>query len=342
MRVFTMAGPGSQRGLEYGQEDAAEIAATAAALKVHLAAAGHPAGPLGRRLATSGLARAAAELTPDLWSEVNAIALASRVPLEDVLLLTFLDEVWAMTDALGCSTLARVVPGTPGTPPTPRTTEIGQTMDLPAWATGRMVVLRVGPVAGPTALVMAYPGSIGLCGANEDGLGVAVNALRRAPWDEDGLGVAFVVRHLLTLSTLADAAAFLTGVPHAAGQAYTIAAPDGIATFEADGSGVRRVSEPGCAALAHTNHSLDSANGANVTPSASSLARLDLLRGALDRHEPFSSALSGDLILDGHRWDDPHVTLGAFRAVGSEASARFIDASDIRAGRHDWSRLTYV
>ena len=92
MRVFTMAGPGTQRGLEYGQEDASSIAETAAALKAHLAADGHPAGPLGRRLATSGLARTAAELTPDLWSEVTALALGSHVPLEDCRLLTM--GVW--------------------------------------------------------------------------------------------------------------------------------------------------------------------------------------------------------------------------------------------------------
>jgi isopenicillin-N N-acyltransferase like protein len=353
MRVFTIAGPGSQRGLEYGQEDAAAIAETAAAFKAQLAAAGHPPGPLGRRLTTCGLARTAAEVTPDLWAEVTSLAISSRVPLEDVLLLTFLDEVWALTGATppighsGCSVVARLVAGTAGTPPTPGTTEIGQTMDLPAWSMGRMVVLRVGAVDAPTALVMSYPGSIGLCGANEAGLGVAVNALTHVPWSDDGLGVAFVVRHLLTMSTLADAAAFLSSVPHASGQAYTIAAPDGIGTFEADASRVRRVTEPGCATVAHTNHSLDNHSldaepSTDPAPTTSSLERLAVLRAAVEHREPLSSALTGDLILDGRRWGDPHVTMGAFRARGSEASARFIDATDIRAGRHDWSRITYV
>jgi isopenicillin-N N-acyltransferase like protein len=348
MRVFTIAGAGSQRGLEYGQEDAAAIAETAAALKEHLAAAGHSAGPLGRRLTTCGLARTAAEVTPDLWAEVTSLAIGSRVPLEDVLLLTFLDEVWALTGSTppvgesGCSVLARLVVGTAGTPPTSGTTEIGQTMDLPAWAAGRMVVLRVGAVDAPTALVMTYPGSIGLCGANEAGLGVAVNALTHVPWADDGLGVAFIVRHLLTVSTLADATAFLTSVPHASGQAYTIAAPDGMATFEADASGVRRITEPGCPDVAHTNHSLDGEHSMGHSPSTSSLERLAVLRAALARHEPLSSALTGDLVLDGERWGDRHLTMGAFHARGSEASARFIDATDIRAGRHDWSRVTYV
>lgn len=340
MRVTTIAGTGMHRGLDLGRAHASEIAGTATALKTHLAASGHPPGPLGRRLATSGLVRTAEEHVPDLWAEVTAMAAGARVPLEDVLLLTFLDEVWGLTREAGCSVLARVVPGRPGEPPTPPTTEIGQTMDLPVWTVGRAEVLRVGTDRAPTALVLAYPGSIGLCGSNEAGLGVAVNALTRRPVSEDGLGVAFITRHLLTLTTLAQAEGFLRTVPHAAGQAYTVAAVDGIATFEADADGVERVTPAGVPAVAHTNHAL-APDRSEERVTESSRERLDVLMSCLERHTPLADALTGDVVVDGVKWRDTHLTFGAFRAVGSESHARFIDGVDIRAGRREWARFSY-
>lgn len=342
MRVTTIAGAGLHRGLDYGREHAKDIAETATALKTHLATTGHPPSALGQRLATSPLVTVAADLTPDLWAEVTAIAGGSRVSLDDILLLTFLDEVWAMTRTQGCSVAARTVPGHPGEPPLPPTTEIGQTMDLPTWTRGRADALRIGTEHAPNALVLSYPGSIGLCGANEAGLGVAVNALVRAPAQEEGLGVAFVTRHLLTLTTLAEAEAFLTSVPHAAGQAYTIAAPDGLATFEADAAGVRRVTQPGVAAIAHTNHPLaDAPDETRRAPSESSAARLDLLTRGLEDHLPFADLLTGDVMVDGAKWGDQHLTFGAFRALGSEHVVRFIDGEDVRHGRREWSRFSF-
>jgi hypothetical protein len=340
VRVTTLAGAGLQRGLEQGRNHGGAIADTVTALKTHLAAAGHPPGPLGDRLATSALTTVAADLTPDLWAEVTAIASGSRIPLADVLLLVFLDEVWGMTRAPGCSVVARIVPGRPGSPPSPPSSEIGQTMDLPAWAQGRSVALRVGAAPAPTALVLAYPGSMGLCGANEAGLGVAVNALTRAPAQVEGLGVAFVTRHLLTLTTLAAAEDFLTSVPHAAGQAYTVAAADGMATFEADAAGVRRVTQPGVTAIAHTNHPLTGDAGGRG-PSRSSAERLTTLTHGLDGHEPFAELLTGDVTVDGTKWGDPFLTFGAFRAIASEPVVRFIDGVGLRAGRREWSRFPY-
>lgn len=337
MRVTTLAGAGLQRGLEQGRDHSEAIADTVTALKTHLAAAGHSPGPLGDRLDRSALTTVAADLTPDLWAEVTAIASSSRIPLADILLLVFLDEVWGMTRAPGCSVVARTLPGQHGSPPS---SEIGQTMDLPAWAQGRSVALRVGSDHAPTALVLAYPGSIGLCGANEAGLGVAVNALTRAPAQVEGLGVAFVTRHLLTLTTLAAAEDFLTSVPHAAGQAYTVAAVDGMATFEADAAGVRRVTQPGVATIAHTNHPLTGDAGGRG-PSRSSAERLSALTEGLDQHVPLADLLTGEVTVDGTKWGDPFLTFGAFRATGSEPVVRFIDGVELRAGRREWSRFAY-
>ncbi len=339
MLLTTLAGPGLHRGREFGQRHGKGIADAATALKTELARSGHSPTAIGRRLGTSALTRAAADLTPDLWAELTAMATASRVDLADVLMLTFLDEVWAMTRSSGCSAVARTIDPRPGTP---ATTEIGQTMDLPAWTTGRFLVLRVAPEDAPVALVMAYPGMIGLCGANASGLGVAVTALPRASANEEGLGVAFVVRHLLTLSTLTAAQDFLMTTPHAVAQAYTIAAPDGIATFEADPTRVSRVSDPGSPATIHSNHAL-SADGstADREPSESSRERYDILLRGLERHEALAELLTGEILVDGERWDDPHLTFGAFRAIGSEPVVRFIDGAELRAGKREWSRFSF-
>lgn len=362
MRIHTAPGSPAQRGRDHGHDLAPEIGAAIAALKEHLAASGHPPAALADRMMDSGLPRTAAQTTPDLWAEVTGIAEGSRIDLADVLLLTFLDEVWAMTSprrptsaSAGCSVLARALSegGKPGTGTSAdRTirTEVGQTMDLPAWADGRMIVLRVienadatpspraPDVVAPTALVMAYPGNIGLCGANDAGLGVAVNALTHAPWSDSGLGVAFITRTLLTLRTLAAAEAFLVSIPHAAGQAYTIAAPDGIATFEADADGVRRVTPPDTTVAAHTNHRLGEP-GARA--SESSRSRLDALQACIDRDDSLAEALSGDVVVDGTRWRDPHLTFGAFRAVGDEPAAHFADGPSLRTGHAVWSRVNY-
>jgi hypothetical protein len=356
VRIVTIAGSGTHRGLDRGRDEAGATAAAATALKTHLAATGRSPAALADRLATGPLPRVAADLVPDLWSEVTALASASRVSLSDVLLLCFLDEGWALArrgPALpppGCSVLARVLPGRPGrtdiggldddaVPPQPPTTEIAQTMDLPAWASGRAEVLRVGPDHGPTALVLAYPGTVGLCGSNEAGLAVAVNALTDAPFSPEGLGVAFITRQLLTLTTLAEAEAFLTAVPHAAGQAYTVAATDGLATFEADATGVRRVTAPGATRLAHTNHSLGGAAVAEPPPAESSAARLGLLSEALEHNAPLAVALAA-VTVDGSRWGDRMTTFGAFRAVGSQPVARFIDGAGMVAGR-EWTKVGY-
>ena len=213
-------------------------------------------------------------------------------------------------------------------------------MDLPAWAQGRSVALRVGADHAPTALVLAYPGSMGLCGANEAGLGVAVNALTRAPTQVDGLGVAFVTRHLLTLTTLAAAEDFLTSVPHAAGQAYTVAAVDGMATFEADAAGVA----PRDAARGGDDraHQPSAGRRCRWTRSVPVVSRApDDPHGGTRSSRPLAELLTGEVTVDGTKWGDPFLTFGAFRAIGSEPVVRFIDGVELRSGRREWSRFSY-
>ncbi len=366
MRVLTLAGSGAQRGLDYGREEAAQIAQTATALKAHLAATGHPPAALVRRLTTSPMSRVAADLTPDLWEEVTSLAHAGRVPLDDLLLLVFLPDLAAystqptgadaddellQSTCVGGAVLGRVLVGGMGQadtsglrgdarPREPDTTELGQTIDLPDWARDRMTVLRIGTLDAPNAVVMAYPGSIGLCGANDDGLAVATCSRPGSPVSTQGLGVAFVVRRLLELSSVEAAEGFLRAVPHCVGQSYVVAGSDGLACFEVDADGIRRVGDGADTVIVQADHSI----GRGTTSRAateSSRERLATLTEAAARHAPLAEALSSPVLLDGQRWSDPRRTFGAFRAVGNETSARFIDGTALAAGR-DWTRVTYV
>jgi hypothetical protein len=327
MLIQTLAGAGAQRGAAHGTVRSTAIQQTLDALRAHLDAAGHNARELGRHLVSSPLCTAARTHTPDLWDEVEATAEGAAITLDDVLLLTFLDEVWGLADSVGCSVLARQRSGSG--------TEVGQTMDLPQWASGRLTVLRVEPPAHPVALVMSYPGMVGLCGANDAGLGVAVNALPQFGLSESGLGAAFIVRHLLTLSTLDAAVAFLGGVPHAVGQAYTVAAQGEVVTFEAGPDVFQRVSEgPSCI---HTNHPLDR----SPRPASSTMTRLIALQHSVDESVDVETALSGDVVLDGSRYGDPNSTFAAFRARSDDPFVAFIDGRDLQSGGQEWTHVSF-
>jgi hypothetical protein len=95
---------------------------------------------------------------------------------------------------------------------------------------------------------------IGLTGCTAAGLALVVNNLDMLPASRSGLPVAFVIRGILARRVLADAVAFVREVPHATGQHYGMAAPEGLASVEGWATGVA-ITKPGTRLL-HTNHPL--------------------------------------------------------------------------------------
>ncbi|MSO27576.1 MAG: hypothetical protein EXQ60_05865 [Candidatus Nanopelagicales bacterium] len=326
MDVLTVSGDGSTRGFIQGQARAEQIVETWEVLRMHLTANGVDVAAVADRLLRSELVATAHQFTPDLWDEATGIAAGANIDIEQVMLLCFLDEVWSFTGGLGCSVAARSRDGF-----------IGQTMDLPIWAAGRLMVLRVQSDLAPTALIMSYPGMIGLCGANSAGLGVAVNALEQFQADSNGLGVVFIMRHLLTLTSLAHAGEFLASVPHAAGQAYTVSAPDGIATWECGPGHVQRVTAPSVDQCAHTNHLL--ADPTNST--RSSIRRLTALQRALDNDLDLRQTLSHEVVLTDPRTSNSGVTFAAFIANPPADYVEFADGLTLRAGSPVWESIYY-
>lgn len=244
--------------------------------------------------------------TPGLLREVEGIAEGAAISPRDCLCLQLMDEHWAHLARLQrrragaskrrapparCSCLGQVDPATGAV-------TIAQNMDLPRFLDGFQTLLRVRyPEGGPELLVPTYPGFIGLLGLSDRGLGVCVNALSQLRTAPRGLPVAFLIRGLLEQPSLDAAVAMVSGLPHATGQNYLIAAAQGMVDLEGSAAGVTRYLPPGgpAAPLCHTNHPLASRDLARAYAAwdadpvaadrnhALTLTRLASLQGALAR-----------------------------------------------------------
>jgi isopenicillin-N N-acyltransferase-like protein len=191
--------------------------------------------------------------TPGLLDEIEGIARGSAQPWQWIYAYNLLDEEWTWAKdqqagtAPGCTVAGYAADG--GTP------VLAQTMDIPSIHDGTQAVLRIEPDDSPAALVFTHAGMIGLTGCNEEGLAVVVNNLDMLPASRTGLPVAFAVRGILARRTLAAAVDFVSRIPHATGQHYGIAAPEGLASIEGWATGVAVDAETGTRLL-HTNHPL--------------------------------------------------------------------------------------
>jgi len=220
--------------------------------------------------------------TPALLDELEGLAEASGRPRDETLAFQYMDEEWwfgamrfrnAAKAANRCSVIASR--GSSVQPPI-----LAQNMDLPAFLDGAQTVMRVaGDGDAPGATVLTICGMLGLCGANELGLGVAVNTLWQLPRSPDALPVACVVRGVLVQRTLAEASTWLAETRHASGQHYLIAAPDGFASFEASAHSVAHLPWRDSPSFIHTNHPLDESYspGVRLADEQNSRARYDTL-----------------------------------------------------------------
>lgn len=210
-------------------------------------------------LTETRFADAVQRCSPPLLQEIEGIAEGSLRSREETLAFQFMDEEWwfgaARFGRAGqainrCSVIAtRAIAG--GSP------ILAQNMDLPAFLDGGQTVLRITGGPEPDATVLTICGMIGLCGANDLGLGVAVNTLWQLPTAIDGLPVACVVRSLLAKRSLKEAASWICETRHASGQHYMLGDPDGFASFEASGKSVARLNwDESAPSFIHTNHPL--------------------------------------------------------------------------------------
>jgi len=218
----------------------------------------HPDSFIEKFLAETRFVDSIRRWCPAQLDEIEGIAEGSGRPLAETLAFQFMDEEWwfgalrfpkSTAPAESCSVIASRAHD--GHPPI-----LAQNMDLRAYLDGGQAIISTTRDNGPRTTVMTICGMLGLCGANDAGLGVAVNTLWQLRSAPDGLPVACVMREILEHRDVAAATSWIRKPKHASGQSYVIGNPDGFASFEASAAGVDEVQWERSPSYVHTNHPL--------------------------------------------------------------------------------------
>ena len=318
LQIIDAAGSAREIGRAHGEQAREAIARGLERWRDQLALTGVDADSLWKDLSRgSGFRDATARWAPHLLDEVEGIAEGANADPDAVFATNCLDEAWWWgKQGSGCSAVALIDSG--------QRPIIGQNMDLDTWMDTTQVALRLQPSEGPAQVLLSRAGMVGLCGANEAGVGVVVNTLDTLPSTTDGLPVAFVIRLLAEQTSVDAVEPALRSVRHASGQAYTVASADGaVAGYEAGGdhvaSYVNDGDRPG--ARWHTNHPLAGSYGAAVGgddwAGASTLPRLERVTAAMetmastdDLKAVLADADAGVCMYPG-RWRDDGFTFGS-------------------------------
>lgn len=259
VRMVELRGTPKERGRAHGEALRAQIATVRAQWRESIAArfGVNPDSFVETFLAGTHFVDAMRRWTPSLIDEIEGIAQGSGRPLNETIAFQCMDEEWWFGAArfgpkpgaaTGCSVIASAGPG--GHSPI-----LAQNMDLHGYLDGGQAVIRISGGEEPDATILTICGMIALCGANDLGVGVAVNTLWQLPSAADGLPVACVVRSLLAQRSLDGAARWIERAHHASGQHYMIGDTSGFASFEASGSSVTAVPLTP-STYVHTNHPL--------------------------------------------------------------------------------------
>jgi hypothetical protein len=261
--LLVLEGPARKRGQVHGETLRPKIKEAIARWKDFLGTSrrGQPDKYIDRFLGETGFLPAIKRWTPDLLEETEGLGEGSGVDFKTIYAFQLMDEEWlfgrktalegAETGAARCSALGAFdqddYPALQA-----------QTMDIPGYADGFQVLLRVKHRdSSLESLVFTYAGLIVLNGLNNVPIGLCCNTLDQLNYSTDGLPVAFFNRGILGQRTLEDAVEFARKVKHASGQNYIIGGKEKINDFECSANKVIPfVPFPGAARVYHTNHPL--------------------------------------------------------------------------------------
>jgi isopenicillin-N N-acyltransferase like protein len=196
---------------------------------------------------------------PEMVEEIKALAQAANVNMEDVLCLNAFLDIWDWITpdiyqgrfgrAHGCTAFG--IPGliNSGNP------IIGQNYDLEALFQKGAVLYRIGDNDGKESLVFTIAGIVGCAGMNNLGLAVVINNLT-ARDARAGVPYPFIIRRLLSSSSIGEAIDSILGAQRSSGMNYIIAHKSGavisIETSATDYSVLNTHKEP----HSHANHYL--------------------------------------------------------------------------------------
>ncbi len=205
---------------------------------------------------------------PDLARELEGIAEASGLTLDQIVFINCFDELGSLHHP---EVFERLVgPGAPRWPETgggctafaasgAATRDggmvLGQTYDMSHWYGPFTQMLRILPEPPELeCLVLAHPGSVGMIGVNANGLCMTQNTLR--PRDtQAGITYPLMVRKTLQQRTLGEAIACVLKAPRATGANYTLASETTAVGLETSATDYEFTYMTGDI-LAHTNHYL--------------------------------------------------------------------------------------
>lgn len=268
--IIKLTGLPFERGRDYGSKEAKRIAGVLSLWfrnlggfsGTHQSVADNYQSYLDEFFSSTKYIEAIKRWAPALLDEVQGIAEGAGQPWKHILGLQLMDEEWVfgMSKSLirptSKCTAFGLVQQKKGI------TYAGQNMDVPAWVEGNQLLLRIeASQSSPEILVFTLAGNIGLNGLNACGLGISCNTLAQLKPSIDGLPVAFIVRSVLSKSTIDEAEAFLREIKHASGQNYILSSKDDIRCFECSGNQVKAIPiDPLSGGVFHTNHPLISDN----------------------------------------------------------------------------------
>jgi isopenicillin-N N-acyltransferase like protein len=132
---------------------------------------------------------------------------------------------------------------------------LAQTWDMHASAGEFVIMLKLEPRIGPTALVQTTAGCLGQIGMNEAGIAIGINNLTSI--GRPGVTWPFVVRKVLEQSDFDSAVACVLGADLAGGHNFLLIGPDGEGVNIEAMPGAVRVDRVTDRPFVHTNHCLD-------------------------------------------------------------------------------------
>jgi len=253
IQPLILEGDPYQRGLIHGESLRQAIAGVLGLWKAGLAEGFEIDADevIHRFLARTDFPAAIRQHTPDLLEEVRGIAVGAAQPYETILAFQLLDELWANGHVIAGAHCTSIGFDPRGGEPA----WLAQNVDVETFRDGYQVVLRVrSPDSDLEALVLTSAGLIGFNGMNSHGVGLCCNGLLPCNSRLDGLPVACVVRGVLAQPDLEAAEDFLRRIPHACGQNYMVAGPQGVVDLECSANQITEYRpEEGDGAVWHAN-----------------------------------------------------------------------------------------
>jgi hypothetical protein len=349
--IVDLQGTPHERGRIHGEELRSLVATGVTQWKEALEQArGCPSDAyIAQFLAATSFDGAVRRWAPELLDEIRGVAEGAALPFETVYAYNLMDEEWWFgaewstrnsdpSRGSACSAVGlRTAWG--GHP------VVAQNMDLPNYYVPTQAILRVYRNRGAQGLILTAAGLIGLCGCNSSGLALCCNTLPDVSHSTEGLPVALLVRKILEQTSIREARAFVSTVPHASGQNLLLADPEDLCDLECSAD---QVAEFGArtTTIVHTNHSLANTDATGPARSVQeSTARFEFLatNASAVKTEADLRALLGDRTVP--LCKTPTTDSGrsvTFAALTVEASVP--PSVHIASGPPDrtpWSRLSF-